>query len=225
MSEFEVAKQNFEDIMGNLFDDENIEQVFAEFEKTAQNGEVSQEEFKRIFALLFDDEEDENAFVLLDNKLLLDRIFVYCDRDGNGSIDLAEFCDGISLMFSGEPENTVKFRYTVFDIDNSGSVTRDNVLVVLTAALNTAINALGIDPDIEGAVVEKAKGIAQAESGELLQEAVDAIFSATALNEQGNISYEAFQAAYEEDDSIFDWNEIAGDVLETIEERLGNTGN
>ena len=151
MSEYEAAKQKFEDVMGNsilkkhklisVFDDDDIEAVFDEFEKTAANGSVSKDDFKRIFGLLFDDPEDENAFVLLDNQLLLDRIFVYCDTDKNGSIDLAEFCDGICLMFSGEPESAVKcfffllieflVRYTVFFIDNSGEVTRNNVYTVL----------------------------------------------------------------------------------------------
>ena len=63
----------------------------------------------------------------VDVNRLENHIFRLFDRDGNGSIDFKEFMVVLYVMSSGTPEENLKQIFKVFDLDEDGRISRQEI--------------------------------------------------------------------------------------------------
>eukprot|EP01130_Rhizamoeba_saxonica_P004854 TRINITY_DN196_c0_g1_i5.p2 TRINITY_DN196_c0_g1~~TRINITY_DN196_c0_g1_i5.p2 ORF type:complete len:226 (+),score=65.55 TRINITY_DN196_c0_g1_i5:35-712(+) len=223
----EELKDQFSDAVGNMFDDDEIDLAFEEFEKRSDSdGEINKKDFLEVFGLLFEDPDDENAFQILQNHVLLDAIFKYCDTDSNLSIDIDEFVKGVTTLFEGEGDNFIKFSFGVYDVDNTNTISKENLLNSLKVFLATAISGLIAQADEEGgnvdALTEARTNVLEGDlANECLGGIIDGIFGQVQINDDGVITYEAFYAAFNEDDDLFSWGTLTGDAMQHLEDKLG----
>ncbi len=78
------------------------------------------------------------------------RLFSLFDADNSGSIDVKEFMLGLSNFASDDKEKRVRFCFLLYDEDNNGFITENELVSVLMA------NHMAADPQ---QVVRKAKTI------------------------------------------------------------------
>ena len=66
------------------------------------------------------------------------RLFDVFDRDGNSYLDLAEFIDGMRILFSESFEMCSKMIFSIYDFDRDGLVSKEDIRTVLSyVPLNT----------------------------------------------------------------------------------------
>uniref|UniRef100_A0A7S1C8Q8 EF-hand domain-containing protein n=1 Tax=Bicosoecida sp. CB-2014 TaxID=1486930 RepID=A0A7S1C8Q8_9STRA len=71
------------------------------------------------------------------DKELLDRLFTMFDDTGDGQINFKEFVCGISTILRGTLEEKLTFSFHMFDVDNSGKVSPEEMKSVLHSMNNT----------------------------------------------------------------------------------------
>jgi len=64
--------------------------------------------------------------------ILSDRLFAVFDQNHNDYIQLKEFTDGMTLLYTGTYEQLITFIFNFYDFDNSGRVSREDIRVVLS---------------------------------------------------------------------------------------------
>jgi Ca2+-binding EF-hand superfamily protein len=64
------------------------------------------------------------------------------DKDGNGSLDLLEFIDGMRILFSESFESLSRLIFNFYDFNKDGLISKDEVRTVLSyVPLNTNIKS------------------------------------------------------------------------------------
>lgn len=137
--EFEEAQDLFEQISAsnNNIDQGAIEAAYTRFRTSARgSGTIDYDEFC--------------AILQVNKAHQVEKLFALFDKNGTGKIDVQEFMVGLSMFTSADMEMKVKFAFTVFDKDNNG--------VITTEELATILGALHIGGD-EASVKRKAKMI------------------------------------------------------------------
>ena len=61
-----------------------------------------------------------------------DRLFKVFDTNGNNSIELAEFVEGMTTLFYEEYEKNSRFIFDFYDFDNDGKISQEDIRVVLS---------------------------------------------------------------------------------------------
>lgn len=70
--------------------------------------------------------------------IILDRLFNVLDKNGNGFLDLSEFNEGLTLLFTHNFDYLVKFIFKFYDFDNDGYITKEDIRTILSyVPLNT----------------------------------------------------------------------------------------
>lgn len=134
-----------------------ITSLRAAFKEKSGDGNIREADFQAVMTKL--------GFA----GLPLLRMFQLFDTDGNGEIDYREFlCGLIVLKRSGE--DSLEFCFRVYDSDNNGYITQDELSRVLGV----------IATDDERSEAEKATQLQR-------------VFEAMDLNGDGKISYEEFK--------------------------------
>ena len=84
---------------------------------------------------LIDLDEFRSGLELAD-QAICDRLFSIFDKDGNGSIDYAEFMDTIESMVNGTDKEKIHFAFQLHDLDNSGFIDRSELKVLIQQSFN-----------------------------------------------------------------------------------------
>ena len=61
-----------------------------------------------------------------------DRLFKVFDTNGNNSIELTEFVEGMRTLFYEEYEKNSRFIFDFYDFDNDGKISQEDIRVVLS---------------------------------------------------------------------------------------------
>ena len=65
--------------------------------------------------------------------LVISRLFDVFDTDGNGFVDLAEMCAGLTMLCGGDADNKVEAAFALFDFDQDGYVTLEEMTLYLAS--------------------------------------------------------------------------------------------
>jgi Ca2+-binding EF-hand superfamily protein len=75
----------------------------------------------------------------------LERLFSVFDTDRNGFLDMIEFLDGMTILFSQNYERLVQFVFNFYDFDKDGLISKEDLRVVLSYVhLNTKWKTEGV---------------------------------------------------------------------------------
>ena len=97
-------------------------------------------------------EEFAEAMSLKANSLFVDQMFQLIDQDGNGFVSFREFLDMIVIFSRGSPEDKLKLMFDMYDVDKSGSLTRDefcNMLKGMMELVNASVSPDQLDQLID----------------------------------------------------------------------------
>lgn len=97
-------------------------------------------------------EEFAEAMSLKADSLFVDQMFQLIDQDGNGFVSFREFLDMIVIFSRGSPEDKLKLMFDMYDVDKSGSLSRDefcNMLKGMMELVNASVNPDQLDQLID----------------------------------------------------------------------------
>ncbi|XP_070558680.1 uncharacterized protein [Ptychodera flava] len=62
-----------------------------------------------------------------EKNLVLDRLFKFYDKNGDGYIDFDEMVNGLSVLVKGNHKEKVAYAFAGYDLDSEGGISRDNL--------------------------------------------------------------------------------------------------
>ncbi|XP_065907299.1 dual oxidase 1-like [Dysidea avara] len=97
-------------------------------------------------------EEFAEAMSLKADSLFVDQMFQLIDQDGNGFVSFREFLDMIVIFSRGSPEDKLKLMFDMYDVDKSGSLSREefrNMLKGMMELVNASVSPDQLDQLID----------------------------------------------------------------------------
>jgi Ca2+-binding EF-hand superfamily protein len=61
------------------------------------------------------------------------KLFDIFDHDNKGVVDTTEFLGGLSVLASGERDEKIRYTFELYDVDNDGFITLEQMTKYLTA--------------------------------------------------------------------------------------------
>jgi len=95
---------------------QDLHRCFKALDKDG-SGELDREEFKKLWQTRFAIRNTSPAQV--------DRYFDAFDTDGSGTISFKEFATALSVLGPGSKEQKLRYLFSVYDEDHSGTLTAD----------------------------------------------------------------------------------------------------
>lgn len=74
------------------------------------------------------------------NGMIAERLFKTFDRDLDGEVSFDEFLDGMSVFYKGSTEERMLMLFSMFDMDNNGSVSREEMRVLLASIVDAGLS-------------------------------------------------------------------------------------
>ncbi|PNF20379.1 EF-hand calcium-binding domain-containing protein 1 [Cryptotermes secundus] len=125
-----------------------------------------------------------NAFDLVTEDVLMDRIFCAFDRTCCGSVRLEDWMSGLSVFLRGTLEERTAFCFLVYDLNNDGFITRDEMFSLLK---NCLMKQPGDEDPDEG-----------------VKDLVELVLRKLDTDRDGKISFQDFQTAVREEQLLLE---------------------
>lgn len=112
------------------FSSYEIQEWYNDYKKHLGAGEttLSRTTFIQVYNSVFDG--DASAFA--------GHVFRTFDRDKNNAVDFQEFILGLCMSGSHEPAVKLRWAFDMYDIDQNGYITMDEMIHILSVSLNTS---------------------------------------------------------------------------------------
>lgn len=120
----------------------------------------------------------------LQNEAFVSRLFKAFDRDGTDRVDFTEFILGLSAISNGTILEKLQFLFSVYDLDGTGSISRDEMVTMLSL-LDECAAAVQEEIDEETQQLRK----------ESVKDFVAEVFDSFDAAHNGRLSFEEFYAA------------------------------
>ena len=122
------------------FSEQEIHQWYTSFRKDCPDGRLTKTQFVSIYNTLW---PEGNA------DKLCEHVFRAFDNDGNGYIDFKEFMLSVNCVTNGSPEDKLKLAFKMYDIDQNGSVDKDELKEIIRSICSIAgAQECNINPDV-----------------------------------------------------------------------------
>eukprot|EP01102_Stenamoeba_stenopodia_P016542 TRINITY_DN5798_c0_g1_i1.p1 TRINITY_DN5798_c0_g1~~TRINITY_DN5798_c0_g1_i1.p1 ORF type:complete len:317 (+),score=96.70 TRINITY_DN5798_c0_g1_i1:50-952(+) len=222
--EYAPLVEKLKDKTHNMFENGRVKKMVAAFQEKA-NAEGSLEFddfFHSVFPVLFSDPNEGSAAEILNNKFFLKRCFSVMNKTKKG-LTLPDLLEGIALMFSGDEDDLIWFHFNVYDVYENQVISQEEMFLLLESFLKTKLHLIEKEfvataNDMESIQFHQALLNKKNELGTpKLKEVIAHTFELAELNSEGVITFDKFQKAFKLNPDLFDWDEIAEDVMEAIE--------
>jgi serine/threonine-protein phosphatase 2B regulatory subunit len=135
------------------FDRDEVEALSKKFAEVATRDAghpttITLDEFTEALSAVSVDETDSD---------ILKRLFTLFDSDGSGTINFKQYISGLALLTKGSLKDQIAFSFKLFDLENTGEISQDEMKKMLTA-MNSTCSFFGDDgmssADIDTTVAE-----------------------------------------------------------------------
>ncbi|KAK4298995.1 hypothetical protein Pmani_028702 [Petrolisthes manimaculis] len=162
-----------DDLKANTAFSAEIYSFYEGFNQDCPNGRLSVDQFKKIYTDLF-----PNG----DASMFAENTFRTFDSNKDGIIDFREFLCGLSLLSKGKVEDKLKWAFSMYDQDDNGSISREEMLKIFTSLYKMS----GMFTEIE----------------DIPEKRTDEIFLMLDKDMDGTLSLEEFIAGVKSDPSL-----------------------
>jgi len=118
------------------FDETEIRKWYKEFRKDFPEGYLTIAQFRELYSKHFPD-GDATKFA--------EHVFRTFDADGDHQLDFREFMTGLSVTARGGPKDRLRWAFEMYDIDESGYITKDECVEIVKAIHKLLGNRLPYD--------------------------------------------------------------------------------
>lgn len=108
----------------------------------AKKNNMRPETIKKAYSRFQEGDKDSNGLITysefcevlsVEPTPAVERLFSMFDKDGSGKVDIKEFVVGLSNFTGASKEEKLQFAFAVFDADNSGSISKEELTKILVA--------------------------------------------------------------------------------------------
>jgi serine/threonine protein kinase len=166
------------------------------------------------------------------NHILLHRLFELFDTNGDGAVDFREFVSGLGSMQSDAGEDRVKMCFKMYDVDDSGWISKDELFEMLSSVTmkkhdmlasfntkqmkkkrrkggvivtpSTGTTGTGTGNDKPSSATTAADSLQLNDSTQLHAEVLGDLFERLDVNNDGQISYDEFKDGINSDPILID---------------------
>lgn len=87
----------------------------------------------------------QNEFGITTEEILTDRIFCFFDQQNDGVIHEDEWITGLSVLLKGTQEERIKYTFTIYDLNNDGFITKEEIFSLLRFVKNSSYSNYSIE--------------------------------------------------------------------------------
>ncbi|XP_069758774.1 dual oxidase 2-like isoform X2 [Narcine bancroftii] len=89
--------------------------------------------------------EFADALGIKEDSMFVEQMFMLADKDGNGYLSFLEFMDIFVILMKGSPEEKSRLMFNMYDVDGSGSMSKEEFLQLLRSFIEISNNCLSKD--------------------------------------------------------------------------------
>jgi len=168
------------------FDKVEVNKLYDTFMALSEEGKtpLDRDTFRKGLGLL-----EKCGLKNLDDSPFVERLFTLLDTNGDGSVDLAEFVTGLSLLCKGTPEEKLALSFKAYDLDGNGYISKDELALMFKSAWIAGFRALCATHGNEELSMEDLNEFSEEMATLFAENAFDTLDT----NGDGQLSFEEFK--------------------------------
>lgn len=122
----------------------------------------------------------------------VDRLFEIFDVNGDAKVDMKEFITGLAMLCKGSNEEKIELTFQAYDLDNSGFITKDEMVEMFRSTYEAALNCLRVSHGSKGLDSEFLQDFV-AKFKSMITAWITSMWDTWDANKDGKLSLEEFR--------------------------------